>query len=108
MERKPFFKGYHPQFYFRTNPKVKVDQLLLVRMRDFTPEESADYEASLNRLFKPTGRNLFDITPAPKEGTDWLNEESCARCGRNTPVEGYEWCSECRPDLEAKEEIHEI
>ncbi|MEK5417238.1 MULTISPECIES: hypothetical protein [unclassified Paenibacillus] len=46
---------------------------------------------------------LYPDTPAPKEGIDWLNEESCARCGRNKPVEGYEWCSECRPDLEAKE-----
>jgi hypothetical protein len=50
---------------------------------------------------------LYPDTPAPKEGTDWLNEESCARCGRNKPVEGYEWCSECRPDLKAKEESHE-
>ncbi|OMD12181.1 hypothetical protein BSO21_28345, partial [Paenibacillus odorifer] len=28
---------------------------------------------------------LYPDTPAPKEGIDWLNEESCARCGRNKP-----------------------
>ena len=47
---------------------------------------------------------IYTDTPSPKEQTDWLNEESCARCGRNKPVEGYEWCSECRPDLKVKEE----
>ncbi|WP_419884879.1 hypothetical protein [Paenibacillus sp. B-A-8] len=32
----------------------------------------------------------------------WLYEESCARCGLNTPVVGYEWCAECRPGLKTK------
>lgn len=55
----------------------------------------------LQRVFD----TLYPDTPAPKEGkdTDWINEETCARCGRNKPVEGYEWCSGCRPDLKAKE-----
>ncbi|CAH1058788.1 hypothetical protein [Paenibacillus pseudetheri] len=47
---------------------------------------------------------IYPDTPSPKEQTDWINEESCARCGRNKPIEGYEWCSECRPDLKAKED----
>jgi len=29
----------------------------------------------------------------------WFDEESCARCGRNAPVVGYDWCVECRPEL---------
>jgi len=58
--------------------------------------EWPDYHTHWTPIVIPTA-------PSPKEGTDWLNEESCARCGRNKPIEGYEWCSECRPDLEAKE-----
>ncbi|AWV35177.1 hypothetical protein [Paenibacillus odorifer] len=58
------------------------------------PDDNAAYISVSNLL-----RTLYPDTPAPKEGTEWINEESCARCGRNKPVKGYEWCSECRPDL---------
>ncbi|HEY2492701.1 MAG TPA: hypothetical protein VGI33_07315 [Paenibacillus sp.] len=56
-------------------------------------------------ILRSSFSTLYTDTPAPKENedTDWINEETCARCGRNKPVEGYEWCSECRPDLKAKE-----
>ncbi|OMD34796.1 hypothetical protein [Paenibacillus odorifer] len=67
-------------------------------------EDINDYDIMLNIMDDLLNLStLYPDTPAPKEGIDWLNEESCARCGRNKPVEGYEWCSECRPDLEAKE-----
>ncbi|OMD85674.1 hypothetical protein BSK49_19350 [Paenibacillus odorifer] len=67
-------------------------------------EDINDYDIMLNMMDDLLYLvSLYPDTPAPKEGIDWLNEESCARCGRNKPVEGYEWCSECRPDLEAKE-----
>lgn len=38
------------------------------QFREFTPEEARDYEEALNRLFIPTGRNIFDQLEG-KEGS---------------------------------------
>lgn len=34
---------------------------LFPKQRNFTKEESEDYDKSLDKLYKPTGRNLFDL-----------------------------------------------
>jgi hypothetical protein len=75
------------------------------RLKEEIKEAMPFMREGMRTHFRVIIATLYPDTPAPKEGedTDWINEETCARCGRNKPVGGYEWCSECRPDLKAKE-----
>ena len=36
------------------------EEVMFKEMRSFTKEESKLYEESLNKIFKPTGNNMFD------------------------------------------------
>ena len=54
MKRKPFFTGYRPQFYFRTEAnELKLSEIMAKRVLQIAV-----------RSIKPEGD-----TPAPKEGT---------------------------------------
>ncbi|MFW6007758.1 MAG: hypothetical protein ACOCP8_00725 [archaeon] len=41
--------------------KNKLYEYLLKNGRNMTKEEAKDYQKSIQKLYKPTGRNIFDI-----------------------------------------------
>lgn len=83
---------------------MNQDLFHLNNMRGFTKEEAERYEKSLMKLFKPTGRNRFDleggqrmnVTPKQKQdleyelGFEYYLERLCAKLNQEYDIHRYE------------------
>lgn len=60
---KELLKGMHDKLMHNVINSLKISD-----SREFTPEEAAAYEQSLNKMFRPTGRNLFELGEGSNAG----------------------------------------
>ena len=80
----------HDEFMKRAYEQGKQDALSQEPMREFTEEEAKVYSKALDKMYKPTGFNVFDEQKSGK----WIKTPKAVM------GEGYMWyCSECEYEV---------